>query len=205
VDSAREPVAESVLSMFHSGMGANWRPQTIMDYGRRDLDIAVRCLRCDRAAVYAVGDLSLYFTSRGWPVTLPIDPKRFVCRCRSKDLIIEAVPRSSRPNPLPEKEVVLQPIYVRPGRGWHTATHKTNALLPAELALLRFTIIEDPTKRLAWRVHKKHGECHAELRCGCPWAGADPLFSASGASHEDALRRVADDALSYWRGIPKTK
>lgn len=182
-------------------MGANWRPQTIMDYGRRDLDIAVRCLRCDRAAVYAVGDLSLYFTSRSWPLTVPIDPKRFVCRCRSKDLIIEAVPRSRRPSPLPDREVVLQPIYVRPGRGWRTATHRTAAHLPAELAPLRATITDDPTKRLAWRLQKKEREWRAELRCGCPWAGADPLFSGSGVDETAALSEAVEAALSYWRGI----
>ncbi|MFD1610844.1 hypothetical protein ACFSCW_03400 [Sphingomonas tabacisoli] len=169
----------------------------ITECGAAGYDIAVRCDACSRTAVYAVDELSSYFSARHWSVRWPISPKHFVCRCRCRHISVALVPIADRPNPLPN-EVVLRPLYRRLGNGW-SRVDAPEPGEPAVIQCLRALAEEDPAKRIAWRVRRKGKRWEAEVVSGAPFQGADPLLNAMADSPNQALAQAVWSAVTYWR------
>ncbi|TVV76025.1 hypothetical protein [Sphingomonas solaris] len=91
-------------------------PRHLVDYARFELDVGVRCARCDRLAVFDPADVLKHFTAKRWPTTIPLTPEPFRCRCGSREVRTVAVPVVLRPQPLPAPRLLLTPIYTQEPR-----------------------------------------------------------------------------------------
>jgi hypothetical protein len=73
----------------------------------------VRCLACNRLAVFDAAEVMGFFAARNLPMTVPVTELPFKCRCGSKALRTIAVEKCCRPNPLPPRRPVLHPLYIQ--------------------------------------------------------------------------------------------
>ena len=84
----------------------SFEPESILNFGRRNLDAAIVCRVCFRQAVYDVAELHQYFIVRQWDTRMPLDVRHFRCACGARDVVLVGVPESIRP------KLVLRPLYV---------------------------------------------------------------------------------------------
>jgi len=89
------------------------RPKSLDEYVRFEADVGIRCLKCGRVAVYEASAICAYFRAKKIRRTLPIETKPFRCSsCGSRKIEAFATHRSNRPDPLPLRPPLPQPIYV---------------------------------------------------------------------------------------------
>ena len=81
-----------------------------------DADVGVECLRCGRVAIFCDWEAEKHFRERGWSVDVNDAVKRFRCRCGSRDVRLQPVLISMRPQPIPVRPAALRPIYAEDAR-----------------------------------------------------------------------------------------
>lgn len=84
----------------------------ITDLGRLNADLGIECRACGRLAVFEIWDVAEYFRSRKLPTVWPPSVRPFRCRCGARDVRAITVARAERPNPMPGRPPVLQPMYI---------------------------------------------------------------------------------------------